>query len=234
MPTIKEPLIHYVDQYGVDISKINKIICGRKYSTVLLKNGNIGVCANLLKKVNITIEDLRAPDLNNAEHRILLNAYFNALLNYRNHYDDKTGDIFEIVDFKKYQTIIMIGLFKPLLEKFDQNNIPIRTFDLIKNSSQVLPIEMEMTFIKKADAIILTATSIFNDTFLEIVNNSGEKCDIFILGPSAIMDEDMFRYRNIKYIFGAVFDPADDRVLNAIANGFGTQKFLCFGRKVFF
>ncbi len=230
---MKEPLIHFVDKYGVAVSKIEKIICGRKYSAVLLKNGNIGVCANLLEKVNITIEDLRTPNLHDAEHRILLNAYFNALLNYRNHYDDKSGDIFEIVDFKKYETIIMIGLFKPLLEKLKKNNIPIRTFDLIKHENQVLPIEMEIPFIKKADAVILTATSIFNDTFLEIVNNSGEKCDIFILGPSAIMDEDMFLYKNIKFIFGAVFNPADERVLTAIANGYGTQKFLCFGRKVF-
>lgn len=231
--TFIEPLKHFVKKHGVDISKIGQIACGRRYSAVLLKNGHIGVCANLLKDVKMTIEDLRVPDLNKIEHRIILTAYFNAMLNYANHYE-KNLDIFEAVDFRCYKAVVMVGLFKPILEKFNENEIKIHVFDMIKESSGLLPLKDEIEYIKRADAIILTATSVFNGTFMEIVDNTGENCDIFLLGPSAIMDRDMFQYKNIKKIFGAIFRLHDERVLDVIKEGYGTKKFLKFGRKVSF
>lgn len=227
-----EPLKHFVEKYGVNVSNIKKIICGRKYSAVLLKNGNIGVCANLSTNVEVKIEDLRTADLNKIEHRIILNAYFNANLNYLNNYKRKF-DIFKAIDFKHYKNIIMIGLFKPILKKFDENNIKVQVFDLIKKNHKLIPIEKEMETIKKGDAIILSATTIFNNTFMEIVNNSGVNCDIFLLGPSSIMNKDLFEYRNIKNIFGSIFESYDERVLNIIKQGYGTKKFLPFGKKVF-
>ena len=229
---MNEPLKHFVEKYGVHVSNIKKIVCGRKYSAVLLKNGNIGVCANLLTNVEVRIEDLRRADLNKIEHRIILNAYFNANLNYLNNYKKKS-DIFEAIDFKHYKNIIMIGLFKPILKNFDENNIKIQVFDLTKKSHKLMPIEKEMETIKKGDAIILSATTIFNNTFMEILNNSGVNCDIFLLGPSSIMNNDLFKYKNIKKIFGSIFESNDERVLNIIKQGYGTKQFLPFGKKVF-
>lgn len=229
---MNEPLKHFVEKYGVHVSNIKKIVCGRKYSAVLLKNGNIGVCANLSTHVEVKIEDLKTADLNKVEHRIILNAYFNANLNYLNNYKKKS-DIFKAIDFKFYKNIIMIGLFKPILKKFEKNNIKIQVFDLIKKNHKLIPIEKEMETIKKGDAIILSATTISNNTFMEIINNSGVNCDIFLLGPSSIMNKDLFEYRNIKKIFGSIFESYDERVLNIIKQGYGTKKFLPFGKKVF-
>jgi len=228
---INKPLKHFVEKYGVDVSNIKKIVCGRKYSALLLKNGNIGVCANLSTNVEVNIEDLRKIDLNKIEHRIILNAYFNANLNYLNNYK-KESDIFEAIDFKHYKSIIMVGLFKPILKKFDDNNIKIQVFDLTKKSHKLIPIEKEMETIKEVDAIILSATTIFNNTFMDIVNNSGVNCDIFLLGPSSIMNKDLFEYRNIKKIFGSIFESYDERVLDIIKEGYVTKKFLPFGKKV--
>ena len=47
-----EPLEFLLSKYKFDIEKIETISSGLKYSAVLLKNGNIGVCANLGHKVN--------------------------------------------------------------------------------------------------------------------------------------------------------------------------------------
>ena len=67
---------------------------------------------------------------------------------------------------------------------------------------------------------------------MEIVNNSGINSDIFLLGPSLIMNKDLFEYRNIKKIFGSIFESYDERVLNIIKQGYGTKQFLPFGKKV--
>jgi uncharacterized protein (DUF4213/DUF364 family) len=231
MLTLKEPLTHFVQKYGFNTTDIDKIVCGRKYSAVLLKSGNIGVCANLGNHREIEIDELKKLDLKKIRHRIILNAYYNAMLNYLNQYE-KTDDIFEDIDFKSYRNILMIGLFKPLLEKFYRYHIKINVVDMKKDHDVLLPIVNEMKYIKKAGAIILSATSIFNGTFMNIVNHSDENCDIFLLGPSSIMNRDMFAYRNIKKIFGSIFKPGDKNVLDAIRNGFGTKKYLQYGRKV--
>lgn len=229
--TVNDPLRHFVEKHGVDISNVDRIVCGRKYSAVLLKNGNIGVCANLLNDIKAEKKDLFSPDLNRIEHRIILNAYFNAKLNYSNHYT-KSADIFDAVDFMNYTTIAMVGLFKPLLEKFKQHGIDVHVFDKIKESSEIVPMNDGIKHIKKADAIILTATTIFNGTFWELVNTTGDNCDILLLGPSSIMHRDMFKYKNIKKIFGSIFKPHDERVLETIQKGHGTRAFLQLGQKV--
>lgn len=228
---LQEPIRHFVAKYGVDVSRIETVICGHRYSAVLLKNGNIGVCANLLQDINVTVEDLQAPDLDDTGHRIILNAYFNGLLNY-GHDDYEDGDIFDAVDFKRHEHIVMVGLFKPVVDKFKAQDIDIHVFDKIQESDLLVPIEDELAYIKKAGAVILTATSIFNGTFMEIIDNTGENCDIFLLGPSAIMDRDMFRYRNIKKIFGAIFPARDERMLDAVTRGLSTKEFIRYGRKV--
>jgi uncharacterized protein (DUF4213/DUF364 family) len=229
---MNEPLSHFFEKYGMDVSDIKKIICGAKYSAVLLKNGNIGVCANLLNEKEVGVGDIKNPDLSQFGHRIIINAYFNGILNHSNQYPGK-GDIFRRVDFNSYKDLVMIGLFKPLLEKLIQNHISVRTFDMIKKDPDLMSEEKKREYVRKADAIILSATTIANNTFLDIVNSTGENCDIFLLGPSSILDSDMLEFKNIKRIFGSIFRLNDQRVLDAIQKGYGTRKFLPFGQKVY-
>ena len=230
-PTI-EPLRCFIDKYGFDISEVDKVVCGAKYSALLLKNGNIGVCANLSHNVITTIDYLKNLDLNRVEHRIVLNAYFNGRLNYSN-CSTKTGDIFDVIDFKNYKNIIMIGLFRPLLKKFREKNINITVFDRNKKSSYLTDLALEMRYVSEADAVILSSTAIFNKSFLNIVNNTKRFCDVFLLGPSSIVNKEMLKYRNVKKLFGAVFSKGDERVLDVIEHGGGTKEFLPLGEKIY-
>ncbi len=233
MKSIKlEPIELLLNKFGIDISKIDQISTGLKYSAVMLKNGNIGVCANLKSQISLTKNDLQNPNIDNLPHRILLTAYYNALLNYSNIYK-KNADIFNIVDFKKYKKIIMVGFFQPIIEKFQRSKIPLSIFDLKKHDSLLTPLSEQKKYLKKTDAIILTSTSIFNKTFMNLLENASKNCDIFILGPSSIMHPKILEYKNIKVIFGAIFKKYDERVLKTIQNGYGTRKFLKYGKKVF-
>lgn len=227
-----DPLQHYNEKYGISVSDIKEVVCGALYCAVMLKNGNIGVCSTLRNDINIELHELSHPDFDNINHRVILNAYFNAFLNYRNKYD-KTIDIFKGIDFGSYKNIAMIGLFRPLLKKFRENKINISVFDKLETEPFLISMKDLTKYIKNTDAIILTATSIFNRTFLNIIENSGSKSNIFILGPSSTMDHDMFNYRNIKKIFGTIFEKFDNRVITTINSGHGSRHFLPFGRKVF-
>ena len=199
---------------------------------MFLKNGNIGVCATLDNYINVDILDLRFPDLKNIQHRIVLNAYFNATYNYDNLYDT-TIDIFNKIEFKKYNTIAMIGFFRSLVEKFENEKIDLKIFDKAEEDNKLTNMSEQLIEVAKADALILSSTTIFNNTFTDIINSTNEDCDIYTLGPSTILNSEMFRYRNIKFLFGSVFDLNDINTIKIIQNGGGTKQFLPFMNKVF-
>ncbi len=225
-----EPLQYFYKKYNIDTSIINSITCGEKYVSVLLKNGNIGVCATLLAEINVGISDLKKPNFKSIEHRIVINAYYNALFNYNNQYNTEI-DIFDELDFKKYGNIVMIGFFKSLVTKFKNENIPLYIFDKTESDNILTGMNKQIEHIKKADAIILTSTSVLNNSFLEIVNASQTNCDIYMLGPSTIMHKEMFNYKNIKILFGSVFN--NNKVIEIINNGGGTGAFIKHMHKVF-
>ena len=225
-----EPLEFLLSKYKFEINKIENISTGLRYTAVLLKNGNIGVCANLGHKINPALNNYSNIDLKNFSHRIVLNAYFNALLNY-SHSSNSDVDIFDAVDFKKYKKVVMLGFIKPVVKIFHKLNIPISIFDFQKEDPVLTPISEQKKLLKEADAIILTSTSIFNNSFLDSINATNDNCDIFMIGPSSIMTPEILEYKNIKMIFGATFDKSDDRVLKIIREDGGTRKFLKFDNK---
>ncbi|OFX21332.1 MAG: hypothetical protein A2041_07085 [Bacteroidetes bacterium GWA2_31_9b] len=229
---MQEPLEFLFDKHGIDLQNIKHIVCGEKYVAVILKNGNIGVCATLNNFVNIEIRDMRFPDLKNLQHRIVLNAYYNALFNYENSYDT-TVDIFEKINFSQYKNIVMIGFFRSLSEKFRNEGIQLTIFDKSDQDSILTDMNEQIVKVSQADAIIITSTSVFNNTFIELVNATKDNCDIFTLGPSTIMSNEMFNYRNVKLLFGSIFEPNDILTLKIIQGGGGTKQFMPYMKKVF-
>lgn len=229
---MQEPLEYFFEKYGIDIKNIKQIVCGEKYVAVVLKNGKLGVCATLDNYVHINIQDLRFPNLTNLQHRIVLNAYFNATFNYKNQYN-KTIDIFDKIEFKKYKKIVMIGFFQSLVKKFEAEEISLKIFDKAVQNDKLAHMSSQLDEIAKADALILSSTSVFNNTFMDLINTTNDNCNVYTLGPSTILNKDMFQYRNIKFLFGSIFEPDDVNTLKIIQQGGGTKQFLPFMNKVY-
>ncbi len=224
-----EPLSHFFQKHGIDFSSIKNLVVGEKYVAVVLQNGNIGVCATLNLKLDVSINDFKAINLNNIAHRIITQAYFNALFNYQNTYNNQM-DIFDKIDFKRYTTIVMIGFFRSLSEKFRKENIELHIFDNAITDARLIDMEHQLEYVRKADVVILSSTSIFNGSFTKIIEASNAK--VFLLGPSSIMHKDIFAYSNIKSVFGSLFEKEDTRVLESIKAGRGTKGFLNYMNKV--
>lgn len=228
-----EPLVYFYSRYDYNPTLIAELVTGERYTAVLLNNGNIGVCANLQNKFgreNIIPVKI---NLDLTEHRIIYTAYLNATMNYENNYEREL-DIFEAVDFSIYQNTVMIGYFMPIVKKFDDAKIKLTVFDFLLEDERLSPHENKEECISKSDCLIVTATSIMNKTLWDLLSNSNSHCDIFLLGPSSIMHDDLFQHANIKKIFGSVFEKNDRRVLQLIKDGYGTRDFLKLGKKVVF
>lgn len=229
--TLFDPLFHYSHKVGYDPELIEKIVTGERYTATLLKNGNIGVCANLTTDFTIDTVIPNQIDISSTADRIIYTAYINASLNYDNTYDQKL-DIFQAIDFKGYQNITMIGYFIPLVKKFDDVGIGLSIFDRAMEDERLLPESEKEEYVGNADCLIVSGTTIQNGTFSHLLSQTKDNCDIFLLGPSSIMHEDMFNHTTIKGIFGAIFEKNDERVLEQIEKGCGTRGFIKFGQKV--
>jgi uncharacterized protein (DUF4213/DUF364 family) len=225
---MQEPLSYFYNKFGFDLDLISEISWGERYIAVMLEAGEIGVCATLGEKFQLTNDELENLQIQNYHHRIFLNAYYNALLNYTGQ-DFLTGDLLDVVNFKEFSNIVMVGYFRPVVEKLQKLNINVDIFDL-RDKQISLPIEQMNDYLQNSDAVIASATTVYNNTFTEICKNS--KGNIYILGPSALMNNYLFEFSNVKAIFGSRFKRFDQKVLSTIANNLGTRHFLKFGQKV--
>lgn len=205
-----DPLRYYLSHTGFDQSNISRLVTGEKYVGIMLNNGHIGVCSTLGTPVAIAELDFDQPNLDKRAHRIAYNAYINAMLNYQTVPEDHK-DIFQHVDFSARKEIVMVGFFRPLVTKFTQARILLHIFDQNEQDPILTPMELLGDYLLKASTIILTSTSIFNNTFTPVIEQTGEQASIFLLGPSSILHGDMKKYRNVKKVYGARFQPYDHR-----------------------
>ncbi len=227
-----EPIKYFLEKEGFDRSRIAEWVIGDMYVGIINSDGNVGVCATLGTEINDKLFKSGEPDISDPVHRIILNAWFNSICNYRQEYDHIT-DIFDGIDFRTKGNIVMVGYFESLYHKFLKANIDLKVFDIQKESHILSDISEFGTALSECNTLILTGTTIFNNTFTDIVGRSPEKCEIFLLGPSNILSPDMFSYRNIKVVFGSVFEKNDTRVFDKIAAGHGTRGFLNYLKKVY-
>ncbi len=207
-----------------------KLTCGSKYIAATTARGNIGVCATL--GVSVDSDCNQNLDFSMVNHRIVANALVNSVVNYGCRIDGY-GDIFDAVNFDRYRSIVMIGYFGPLVNKFKGGGIALNVFDIDQREVPVIPMALQAEYLSKADCVILTSTSISNNTFDGIVRNTPLASDIFMLGPSTPMDDALFGYPNIKGLFGSVFKPFDESTLRVIAEGGGTCIFKRYMDKVY-
>lgn len=224
-----EPILYLYKEYGFEKSTISEIVFGHRYIAVLLNNGNIGVCATLGNDFIVSDNELSNLDTTNHNHRIILNAYYNAMFN-NSLSEYKIGDITQAVDFKEMKNIVMIGYFRPVVERFNKMGINVHIFDL-RDLEISIPMEQQKEYLNNCDAAIVSATTLFNNTFEQITKNSNG--DIYILGPSTIMHPYLFEFNKVKLLFGSLFNKNDNAVLDIIRQNLGTRHFLKLGKKIY-
>lgn len=230
---MEEPIRHFYKTTGFDKSRISRYALGEKFTGVMLDNGRIGICSTLgVTVTNSIIEKGIEPDLDEPGHRIILNAYFNAVHNYTREYEHHS-DIFDAIDFKVFRNIVMVGFFESLYNKFNLKNISLKVFDRTVENEIISPLDELDKSLADADAVIVTGTTLFNTTFLDIVNGTSDGCKVLLLGPSNILHNDMLKYRNVQMVFGSVFDNFDYRILDQLEEGLSARQFLKVENKVF-
>jgi len=227
---------HYIlEQLFYKASRISQIdtarfTIGERYAAALSPSGQIGVCATL--NAHPDANSIKSIDFSTPECRVIANAFVNAMLNYTAKIDG-TGDIFNAIDFREYSRVVMIGYFGSLVQKLQGVGVNPSVFDVDQHEAPVLPMEQQRDYLNQADCVILTSTSLSNNTFGGIVDAVQPTTDIFMLGPSTPLDDLMFSVPQVKGLFGSLFPHYHHETLSLIAQGHGTRGFMHNMQKVY-
>jgi len=159
----------------------------------------------------------------------LINAlnYNNALSLPEDHDNKIMFDKFKIGQDRR---VAMVGYFPPLVRNFEEMGISLEILDISRGLGQ------KEDFYNKlknwAQVILLTSTSVLNNSTEEILAHAGEKAKTVMLGPSTPMVAEAFEHLPVHMLAGTV--PVDkEKTLKAIRHGMGTPVLHKHSRKVF-
>ncbi|NVO19229.1 MAG: hypothetical protein HXX13_05980 [Bacteroidetes bacterium] len=226
-----DPLKILYNSNPPEFSQVSKLIRGDIYNAVLLKDGRMGICATQGTKAEPYLLSLSEINLDIPSHRVQLIAYYNAVFN-ADIIPDAKQDIFTHIDFHAAGNIVMIGFFRPLVRKFDAMEIELKIFDLLNNDERLCPYEELESALTMADKVIMTSTTLANNTFSSMIRLPREDAKVFMLGPSTLLHPLMFNNPRIQGLYGMTFSRNNYKVLEIIENHGGTPDFSPYSQKV--
>jgi len=224
---------------------INVLCLGLGYTAVTLSDGGIGLsythfedkksCMLLNKHVDYeekpAIQLLEKIKSDHPVERSMALALVNAL----NHKDaleypeDKKNKImFDQFKIGKGTRVAMVGFIGPLVDLLKQKKALVEVLDASRNMGQKDDFYAKLG--SWADVLLLTSTSILNNTTEEILQKAQPKIKTVMLGPSTPMVAAAFDHLPVQMLAGTV--PIDKaNVLKAIRHGMGTPVLQKFSRK---
>ena len=225
-----------------------EVLClGLGYTVVTLSDGGIGLsythfedkksCMLLNKHIDYEGQPaLQLLEKIKSDHPVERSMAL-ALVNALNHKDaleypeDRKNQImFDQFNIGAGTRVAMVGFIGPLVDVLKQKNARVEVMDASRGMGE------KSDFYAKlegwADVLLLTSTSILNNTTEEILQNAHPKVKTVMLGPSTPMVAAAFDHLPVHMLAGTV--PIDTaNVLKAIRHGMGTPVLQKFSRKTY-
>jgi hypothetical protein len=225
--------------------QVDLLCLGLGYTTVVTTDGGIGMAYTYFedKKSCMALNEAidfegrpAAALLENikSEHpleRSMALALVNAL-NYKNALnlpEDKDNAIlFKEFRLEPETNVAMVGYFGPLVKRLKEKKVPLEILDISRGLGDRKDFYTKLN--NWADVLILTSTSILNNTTEEILSHLHEKAKTALLGPSTPMVAEPFAHMPVHMMAGTV--PLDkDNIIKAVRHGMGTPVLHRFSRK---
>ncbi|MGD8963733.1 MAG: DUF364 domain-containing protein [Desulfobacterales bacterium] len=228
-------------------TNVDLLCLGLGYTAVVTADGGIGIAYTYFEDKKSCMALNEAIDFEGrlaaallekikSEHpleRSIALALVNAL-NYKNALklpEDKDNAIlFKEFGLEPDTNVAMVGYFGPLVKRLEQKKVPLEILDVSRGLGDRQDFYNKLT--NWADVLLLTSTSILNNTTEEILGHLHEKVKTALLGPSTPMVAEAFAHLPVHMLAGTV--PLDkDNIIKAIRHGTGTPVLHRFSRKSF-
>lgn len=229
-----------------DRSVIKEVHIGLGYTAITLEDGRCGICATLSDPkyafaVNTDHTDYEGRNaiqllrnIKEEDHlkRVMAIALVNALTQpFAQALPEGPLELHRDLDLADGAKIAMVGHFTPIFETFEERGFEVHSLDLVKGIGD--PDQFYPWAVKSADALVLTATCVVNDTIDQIIAKFAKRSiPIVLMGPSTIMNQDIYEDLPVSHLAGSVAMVKAD-LLKAVRNGRGTLDIHRQARKVF-
>lgn len=163
--------------------------------------------------------------------------YKKGLLNYEIEIDK---DPFDNLDIKENTHTVVVGALVPYFKKLIKNNRDFTILELDKSTLKgkelehfvQSPSELATERVKMADYMVLTGTTLINDTLEGLLDNSKENSEIVVVGPTVSMMPDAMFRRGVSHAGGVLVTDAD-KLLDIIGEaGSGYHFFGKYAEKI--
>ena len=165
----------------------------------------------------------------NILHRAIGLAIANALVEPpRDTMEDKEATTY--FNLQPGEKVAMVGLFSPLVKRIRDTGAHLTVIEKNPERLELLSLEEKQLALKDCDIVIITATTLLNNTFEETVNSLGTPRTVAIMGPSTPLVPAIFHDTPVTHLGGAVIADST-KVLQIISEGGGTpalRPYLCF------
>ncbi len=226
-------------------TRVSCLLIGLSYTAVTTDDGGIGIaftyvndrhCCSMNRdyrnyegeKATELLSLIRSPL---PLHRSMGLALINAL-NYHEagcYPEDSTDHLWmDSLGIGPETRVATVGLFRPLMKDFSDRGALVEVLDDFQGVGEA------GSFYRKledwAEVLVLTSTSILNDTTEEIIGCLAPGVRVIMIGPSTPMVAEAFKHLPVHFLAGTV--PVDkEGVLSAIRHGAGTPVIHRFSRK---
>jgi uncharacterized protein len=133
-------------------------------------------------------------------------------------------DAIDAVSFLDSDYAVVVGALVPVLKKLKQRGKPFGILELDKTTLKpneipyLVPPERAFEAVSRADVLMITGTTLINDTLEGLLQQRKPGARVVIMGPTASGLPDAFFRRGVTAI-GGVMVTEPDRVLDVIAEG---------------
>ncbi|MPM39361.1 hypothetical protein SDC9_85994 [bioreactor metagenome] len=188
---------------------------GEIFSAVEAADGGIGIAAS----PDVPSDSI---DAENYLLHVVMQARINAKVNRLNK-DLCEADLIKSAGLKKDEKIVMAGFICPVYYGLDEAGIHCDVFDFVKQGPELLPLDQMDDYLRRADVLITTGTSISNGSIDKMSGLMKNSARIYIIGPSSPLSPVLFELiPQLKGIFGSIVKSRE--ILPKIDSGAGTRQ----------
>ena len=226
-----DALLHESRQHAV-----SRALVGSGFIAVQLKNGNVGLCANIADTYKNgcevfpeagTIAGSRADMVLKMAYRDdfisreLALATLNALIGSPD--QSLCEDVFDLIEVMQGDRVTMVGLIEPVAEMLYKKGCEVSVFENRTLPNKLIePFEMMPERMRDANIVILSGTTLINDTIDDIMAMKSSAREVILMGPSTPMMPHIFAPTPITRLAGThIID--GEKAFTLVMEGGGTR-----------
>ena len=242
---LKQKIKHFVKPVTDDVLVVDVRI-GLGYTAVCLDDGRTGLAytyrtdisegCNVLNSVAslagqpvsnlvdlVDSDDVIASAVGLAACNAIMNTKSNELLD---------GDILNHIKINSNDNVGMIGYFRPMVKALREMCASLFIFELIDEPENgVLPAHEAPAFLPDCQVILISSTSIVNNTIDDILKTTSTCRELVMLGPSTPLVPQAFSGTPVTLLSGVIVIDAPE-VLRVVSEGGGMRRFKDYILKV--